>query len=187
MENDHDYTGLHAFVFIRQVPDGETPQGIAGRLRELGRPPQGPVIFASDAVGPYLAFAHVRVEEGDLNGLQDLISGQLWEIGVHCDYSVESKTYTDPATTQKVGVKRATPEIIGLVSIRVEQGRIDDVLEQLGNLKAFKGASVITGDDDILLQLGGETLSEVLEVGMGELQNVRGIKHTSTTLIDGRR
>jgi hypothetical protein len=185
-ENEYDYTGLHAFVFIDHVPEGDTPRSLAEKLRGMGRPPEGPVMFASDAVGPYLAFAHLRVEEDDLAGLQDLISGALWERGVHCRHCVETKVYTDPSE-RVIGTKRSTPEIIGLVSIVVEPGRVDDVLEQLGRVKAFKGASVVTGDFDILLQLGGETLREVLEAGMGDLQHVDGIRHTSTALLDGRR
>ncbi len=186
VENEYDYTGLHAFVFIDHVPDGETPRSLAEKLRGMGRPPEGPVMFASDAVGSYLGFAHLRVEEDDLSGLQDLISGSLWEAGVHCKYCVETKVYKDPSE-RVIGPKRSTPEIIGLVSIGVAPGRVDEVLEQLGRAKAFKGASVVTGDFDILLQLGGDTLGEVLEAAMGDLQHVDGIRRTSTALLDGRR
>ncbi len=185
-QNDFDYTGLHAFVFIDRVPEGDTPRSLVERLRGMGRPPEGPVLFASDAVGPYLAFAHLRVEEDDLSALQDLISGELWERGVHCRYCVETRVYTDPAE-RLIGTKRSTPEIIGLVSIVAETGRVDEVLEHLGRISAFKGASVVTGDFDILLQLGDDSLREVVEAGMGDLQHIDGIVHTSTALLDGRR
>lgn len=185
-ESEFDYTGLHAFVFIDHVPEADSPYSVAKELRKMGGPPDGPVMFASDVVGSYLAFAHLRVEEGDLSGLQDLISGELRQRGVRCRYSIETRAYTDPSG-RVVGTKRSTPEIIGLVSVVVEAGQVDHVLEQLGRLGAFRGASVITGDFDILLQLGGETLGEVLEAGMGELQHVEGIVHTSTALLDGRR
>lgn len=183
----YDYTGLHAFVFIDHVPETDSPYAVVQRLRnELKGPPEGPVMFAGDVVGPYQAFAHLRVEEGDLSGLLDLINGQLRKQGVRCKYSVETKVYKDPSG-RVIGTKRGTPEVIALVSVDVQAGMIDSVLDQLGELDAFRGASVVTGDFDILLQLGGETLDEVLEVGMGQLQRVDGIKRTSTALLDGRR
>jgi hypothetical protein len=182
-----DYTGIHAFVFVDRVDPGVNIREVVDTLRAFGPPPKGPVIFASDFVGDYLAFAHLRVEEEDLAGLQDLISGALWERGVHCKYAVEAATYKDSRTDIHIGTKRGTPEIIGLVSIRVERGRVDDVLEQLGALPGFKGASVLFGDVDILLQLGGDTFKEVADAAMQGLQGVDGIVHTSTAFADGRR
>ncbi|HSD48229.1 MAG TPA: hypothetical protein VLE71_00190 [Actinomycetota bacterium] len=181
-----DYTGLHAFVFIDHVPETDSPFAVVQRLRnELKGPPEGPVMFAGDVVGPYQAFAHLRVEEGDLSGLLDLINGPLRENGVRCKYAVETGTYKKG--DRVIGTKRGTPEIIALVSIVVKRGMIAMVLDKLGDLDAFRGASVVTGDFDILLQLGGDRLDDVLEVGMGQLQQIDGIVRTSTALLDGTR
>lgn len=181
-----DYTGLHAFVFVDHVPETDSPIGVVNRLRhELKAPPEGPVMFAGDAVGPYLAFAHLRVEEGDLSGLLDLINGPLREQGVRCKYAVETGVYRKGERV--IGTKRGTPEVIALVSIVVKRGMIGSVLDKLGDLDAFRGASIVTGDFDILLQLGGERLGDVLEVGMGQLQQIEGIVRTSTALLDGTR
>jgi hypothetical protein len=46
---------------------------------------------------------------------------------------------------------------------------------------------VVTGDFDILLQLGGDDLGSVLEAAAGALQGVDGIVHTSTAFADGTR
>ncbi|HET9723256.1 MAG TPA: Lrp/AsnC ligand binding domain-containing protein [Actinomycetota bacterium] len=181
-----DYTGLHAFVFVDHVSETDSPIEVVNRLRnELKGPPEGPVMFAGDVVGAYQAFAHLRVEEGDLSGLLDLINGPLREQGVRCKYAVETGVYKDGERV--IGTKRGTPEFIGLVSVEVKHGMIDSVLKELGKLPAFRGASIVTGDFDILLQLGGETLDEVLQAGMGALQQIDGIKRTSTALLDGRR
>jgi hypothetical protein len=181
-----DYTGLHAFVFVDHVPETDSPIEVVNRLRdELKAPPEGPVMFAGDVVGPYQAFAHLRVEEGDLSGLLDLINGSLRQHGVRCKYAVETGTYKKG--DRVIGTKRGTPEIIALVSIVVKRGMIASVLDKLGDLEAFRGASVVTGDFDILLQLGGETLDGVLQVGMGALQQIDGIVRTSTALLDGTR
>jgi DNA-binding Lrp family transcriptional regulator len=190
---DYEYTGLHAFLFIDRVQAGKTPADVVSGLRGLGSPPDGPVIFASEFVGQYLAFAHVWVEEGDLSGLQDLITGDLWEMGVRCRYCIEAAVHTNPVTLVHSGTKRATPEIIALVSIVVERGRVQEVLNALGGTEevegvpGFKGASVVTGDFDILLQLGGDNLDDVLQAAMTSLQEIDGIVHTSTAFADGTR
>jgi hypothetical protein len=172
---DYSRDTLHAFVFIEHVPDDDTPAELARRLYGL---PQ--VRFASDAVGPYLAFAHLELDDrDDLGGLQDLISNELWNAGVHCKYCTEVGTY-------RVGAKRSTPDIIGLVSIVVEAGALDAVIEAFDELGVVKGASILTGDFDILAQVNGDTVDEVLGKIM-RLQGVRGIVHTSTALMDGRR
>jgi DNA-binding Lrp family transcriptional regulator len=181
-----DYTGLHAFVFVDHVSETDSPIAVVNRLRnELKGPPEGPVMFAGDVVGSYQVFAHLRVEEGDLSGLLDLINGPLREQGVRCKYAVETGTYKKG--DRVIGTKRGTPEFIALVAVNVKRGMIASVLDDLGDLDQFRGASVVTGDFDILLQLGGETLDEVLEVGAGQLQQIDGIVRTSTALLDGTR
>jgi DNA-binding Lrp family transcriptional regulator len=179
------YTGLHAFVFIDHVEPGTTVREVVDRLRAFGPPPAGPVIFASEFVGHYSAFAHVRVEENDLAGLQDLIAGGLRQRGVHCSYHTEAKVYADAAG--KKGTKRFTQEVIALSRIRVQPGRLDDVLQALGKLPTFKGASVLFGNTDILLQLGGDSYGDVAEIALNALQQVPGIAKTETAFADARR
>jgi len=175
---DLDYSrddGLHAFVFVDHVARDDTPKALAKRLRGMSE-----VVFASDAVGSYLAFAHLRLDDrDDLSGLQDLISGALREQGLRCKYGLEVGTY-------RVGAKRSTPDIIGLVSIVVRVGALDAVIEAFEELDVVKGASILTGDFDILAQVNGVTVDEVLEKIM-QLQGIDGIVHTSTALMDGRR
>lgn len=188
--SEYDYTGLHAFVFIDRIPGSTSPAEVVSALRALGSPPDGPVIFASEFVGRYLAFAHLWVEnEDDLSGLQDLITGPLWELGARCQYCVEADVFSgdENGLTVKKGTKRATPEVIALVSIVAERGKVGDVVRALGELPNFKGASVVTGDFDILLQLGGNNLTDVLETALTSLQDVEGIVHTSTAFADGTR
>jgi DNA-binding Lrp family transcriptional regulator len=127
--------------------------------------------------------------EDNLSGLHDLITGPLWELGVHCQYCIEAAVFSGDENGEAVkkGTKRATPEVIALASIVVEPGKVGDVLQELGHLPHFKGASVVTGDIDILLQLGGDSLTELLETALSELQGIEGIVHTSTAVADGTR
>jgi len=69
------------------------------------------------------------VDEGDLSGLQDLIANELWDRGAHCSHCVEAKVAKQGE--KLLGAKRGTPDIIALVRIHTEPGRLDDVLDQL--------------------------------------------------------
>ena len=79
-DDEYDYTGVHAFVFIDSVDPGENIRDVIDRL-QIVRSASGRtrVMFASEMVGSYLGFAHVRTET--LAELQDLIAGELWSRG----------------------------------------------------------------------------------------------------------
>ena len=188
--SEFDYTGLHAFVFIDQVDPGTNIRDVIDALRNLGAPPDGPVMFASEMVGTSLGFAHIRVDDGDLAGLQDLIAGQLWEQGAHCQHCLEVDYATDGA--RRKAVKRATPEVIAIVRARVANGHLGQVLDDLiaedGPVnETFKGASVVTGEADILIQLGADEYQTVADAVYGPLQTIAGITHTDSLFTDARR
>lgn len=184
------YTGLHAFVFIDEVDPGTNIRTVIDALRAFGPPPDGNVIFASELVGSSLGFAHIRVEEGDLAGLQDLIANDLWDRGAHCSHCVEAKVAKQG--DRLLGAKRGSPDIIALVRIHTERGQLENVLDDLSAEEGpladtFKGASVVFGDFDILLQLGASEFQVVADAVYGPLQQIAGIAHTDTSFTDGSR
>ncbi len=187
-EPDYFYTGLHSFVFINEVDPGITVRSVIDRVREL---PRRQVLFASELVGSSIGFAHVRVEEeGDLSGLQDLIGGELWQRGVHCEHSTEVKVAKQGA--KLMGAKRTTPEVLALVRIKTAPRRLDEVLETIsaetgGLSQTFRGASIVAGNYDILLQLGADEYQPVADAVYGPLQLVEGIRQTDTAFTDARR
>ena len=70
-----------------------------------------------------------------------------------------------------------------------EGTQAEDVWTQLvglieGDPETFVGASIVDGDFDILLQLGGETLEDVQNAAF-ELASVTGIARSETALTDG--
>ncbi len=200
----YDYTGVHAFVFINEVDPAmdvvtgtikeagagvTTIRDVIDALRAYG-PPDGPVMFAAELVGSSKGFAHLRAET--LAELQDFIGDGLSRRGVHCSYGAEGGTAT--VGTRKAGAKRDTPEVIGLIRLRVKKGQLQSVLEAVASqdegapLKdTFKGASVVFSDYDILLQLGGDTFEEVANAAAGPLQGIPGIASTNTAFTDARR
>ena len=77
------YTGLHAFVFIKEVDPGRNVADVVDDIADPERftSDNGRVLFASVVVGSYIGFAHVRTDEGDLAALQRLIYHDLWARG----------------------------------------------------------------------------------------------------------
>jgi DNA-binding Lrp family transcriptional regulator len=202
-DDDFKYTGIHAFVFINEVhpamdvssgrlkepgSDVTTIRDVVDALRAFGPPPDGPVIFAAELLGSAKGFAHLRAES--LAELQDFIGGQLSRRGIASNYGTEADTAK--IGQRKVGAKRDTPEVIGLIRLRAQKGRVQEVLEAVadehGPLRdTFKGASVVFGDYDILLQLGGDTFEEVAAAAYGPLQEIEGIASSNTAFTDARR
>jgi hypothetical protein len=182
------YGGVHTFVFIDQVDPGVNVRTVIDELRRYGPPPEGPVMFASEMVGSYLAFAHVRTD--GLAELQDVIAGGLWERGAHSKHLIEAGTAT--VAGQRTGAKRDTPEVIALSRLRVRRGALDDVLDAVADPSGplsgtFKGASLVFGDFDVLLQLGADDFATVAAAARGPLQQVEGIVSCDTAFTDARR
>ena len=179
MTEDHpaDYTGLHAFLFIDHVEPGKTAEEVVQALREKGKPP---IMYASTFVGDYAAFAHVRVRS--IGELQDLIEDTVWRAGARCAWGVESKITT-------LGAKRRSPGLIALTRIKMDPKLIDQARESLVNAQpeGFVGASVISGDYDILLQMTGDSIEEVKANIGGALSDIEGVVRTSTAFADGDR
>jgi hypothetical protein len=185
VDDDLDYTGLHAFVFMREVDPGTNIRDVIGALRQLDKPT---IRYAAEMVGTSLGFAHVRTDT--LAEMHDLIAGELWERGVHCDHCLEKGVAKQG--NRLIGAKRSTPEIIALSRVRTRRGAADDVLaamaDEHGPLRdTFRGASTVFGDFDILLQLGGDSYDAVAEDAAVALQTIEGIVATDTAFTDGRR
>lgn len=176
---DHwaDYTGLHAFLFIDHVEPGKTAEEVVRALREKGKPP---VMYASTFVGDYAAFAHVRVR--NLGELQDLIEDTVWEAGARCAWGVESKITT-------LGAKRRSPGLVALTRIKMDPKLIDEARESLATAQSpgFVGASVMSGEYDILLQMTGDSIEDVKAKIGGALSEISGVVRTSTAFADGDR
>jgi hypothetical protein len=179
---------LHAFVFIDHA-DRKVAE-ILTDLSHLKSDDFPRVWWAGSVVGDYLALVHVEAaERNDLGILQTFIENDLWDAGVR------TRAATEVATVNKKGAKHLTPEILALVGIKTEHGRTRAVAQQLANIDArrkfkwFKGASVVTGHLDILLQLNAGSLAEAQDKVFldEELAGVEGIAWTSTAIGDGSR
>jgi hypothetical protein len=188
-EHPFHYSGLHAFGFLDSRR--ARPSEVVAAMRALGEPPDGPVMWAGTFVGDYSAMVHIRVGEGSLGSLQGLVDGDFWDAGLRGRWAIEARPATTTAAggnvARKVGVKRGTQEIIAISAVRVAPGSLDPVLARLPDISTFRGASVVYGDADVLLQLGADTFGDVADSVEKEVQGIDGLVHTSTAFCDGRR
>jgi hypothetical protein len=183
-ESEFDETGLHAFLFIDHVAENTTPEQVVEKLRNLGKQP---IMYASAFVGEFQAFAHIRVELTGREGigqLQDLIDTAILPTGARCTYGVESHLHP-------LGAKRKSPGLIVLTRIKVS---IDtdvvaqrDILTSEPYSSGFVGASVMSGDWDLLLQTTGESIDEAHDNVRAALERISGVVRTSTSFADGDR
>jgi hypothetical protein len=176
---DHwaDYTGLHAFLFIDHVEPGKSAEEVVEALRAKGKPP---IMYASTFVGEFVAFAHARVRR--IGELQDLIEDTIWPAGARCTWAIETGITTR-------GAKRKSLGLVALTRIKMRHGTEDAAREKLveDDRPGFVGASVITGEHGILLQMTGDSVDDVKGNVRNALSDVEGVIRTSTSFADGDR
>jgi DNA-binding Lrp family transcriptional regulator len=184
--DDQLYTGLHAFVFIKEVDPG---RNIADVIDDLADPERfasdnGRVLFASVVVGSYIGFAHVRAEDGDLAALQRLIYHDLWARGVRCEHAVEGPVHnTMGAVPEPKGPKRKSPPFCALVRVRTDDDPtavMTEIARRFGDTDPFQGASVTFGRADLLVELAGDTLDAVREPVLSVIRDAPGVVWTDT-------
>jgi len=189
--DDYAYTGLHAYVLVHDVstttqdPDRNASKFIR-QLQDMSRP-EGPVTAAVELAGTFKGLVHLRLDDGDVNGIQDQLADALWD-GVTHELAYEGPVYMGP-TQELIGLKRHTCDIVAFVRVWVEKGRAREVLGRLGDELGdrFHGASIVYGGCDILLALEGPTFKEVASAVFTKLQQIEGIVRTETSFTDYRR
>lgn len=197
-----DTTGTHAYLFIHLVkgrsvrqavdalrasmPDagseGEHAQQAAAWAERGWR-----ALSASEFVGPYAAFAHLRVD-GGFADLQDFMAALARDLGIRSGYALTGPSYTAPSG-QQLMAKFKKCAVVCLVGIWVEKGRVLEVLQALGDQMGdtFKGATVTFGRSDILLELGASSLEPVTQAVLERLQAIGGVRKTESAFADFRR
>jgi DNA-binding Lrp family transcriptional regulator len=160
--------GVHAYVFVSQAHPADLD-----RLRALvGKRGVRAVAFL---VGPYDAVVAVGV--GTLGALQRLVA-----VDIRGPESVvDEALLVIDWVLSKIPMSPRLPPTVAFVRINVAQGRIREVLQSVSRLPGFVGAAAVTGNADILLEIGGKTVSDVARVLLDDLQRVRGITSTVTS------
>jgi DNA-binding Lrp family transcriptional regulator len=69
------------------------------------------------------------------------------------------------------------------VLIKVEPGRVKDVVEGLSNLNAVREVYCLSGPDDIIARLESDDAKSISEVVIAGLHNLEGIRGTDTRMV----
>ena len=141
------------------------------------------MLFAAEVIGSSLGFIHVRVDDDDLPGLQDLIFRELWGPGHPLQHCIE-------IADRPPGRQADTPDVIAISKLRVAADGIDDLIYALeaddSPVKdTLKGISVVTGEWDVLVQLNGPDFDTVRRAVLEDLPQIPGILASDTLFTDG--
>jgi len=66
------------------------------------------------------------------------------------------------------------------VLINVKPGKLEEVASTVKTLPEIKNSSVVTGPYDIIAEIDGETITEVLSIVVKKLRIIEGIETTET-------
>jgi DNA-binding Lrp family transcriptional regulator len=66
------------------------------------------------------------------------------------------------------------------VLIKVEPGRIEDILRAVNEKSNVKEASAVTGSYDIIVKIEGASISEILSTVVKDIHRIEGITSTET-------
>lgn len=164
---------LDAYVFI-----GSGDTNAFERLKELGREDGGIVRYATPLLsGSYGALAFVEVDDPDdlaelerkLGLIRDRVNPPPTDTGIKLKPGAQAPTRWSPK-----------PPIAAFVRVRVERGQADAVLSALNGIAHYWGSAIVAGSFDILLELAGESLTELQETLLTRLHEYEGIVSTDT-------
>ena len=165
-----------AHVFSNLHDSGKRPRDV---VRDVGALGGHGVKFVAQFVGSFTEYT--RLELPALDDAQRLIAGPLWDAGVRSHASTELKFGI-------MGPKRGSPPYCALVRLRAGKDPfelLDDLDAKFGPLldteTYWYGAAVVTGDFDLLVDLGRQSLEELEDSVIGDLRSVPGIASTETS------
>jgi hypothetical protein len=163
---------IEGYIFERHVQGA----GIATIKAALGAQPG--VAFVGQFIGAFTLFA--RVVANDLGELQGRIENEYWRAGIRSDVSL-NLTGQRPAAP-----KRQSPDICAMICCQTTAdpfGLLDDLDEEFLSEGAYGAAVVNAPDFDVLVDLGAETIEDVLDRVL-RLRKIDGIGRTATAFAD---
>jgi hypothetical protein len=150
---------VDAYVFLREAGDE-----VVHRLEHIPG-----VRFVATTTGPYGAFAVATVPRFEgLEALLDRLQGPDPDVAV--------------ALRPSVIVRSALPQVLAFTQLWVERGEAEEVLvaaaDRLG--ESLLGGALVTGSYDILLEVGGATVTDVQGTVLG-IQGLQGVRRSVTS------
>lgn len=192
-------TGVHAFWFVDGVDGGARLDDVI-RKGLLPRIPEGPrdgdrdepfsrptVLSAASYIGAYGALVHLWAPPNELAELQDFIAGPLGDLRLTGTFALQASRYTRAGGPTAYGMKLKKCDVVAIVRVWTEHGRLDDILAQMSDLPGFNGAAAVFGDFDVIVELDASTFEEAAGTALAHLPEIEGVVRTETAFADYRR
>jgi DNA-binding Lrp family transcriptional regulator len=192
-------TGIHAFWFVDGVVGGARlddvireglipliPEGPRGRDddQRFSRPT---VLSAASYIGAYGALVHLWAPPDALAELQDFITEPLGDLQLTGTFALQASRYERVGGPTAYGMKLKKCDVVAIVRVWAEHGRLDDILAQTSDLPGFNGAAMVFGDFDILVEVDASTFEEAAGTALARLPKIEGVVRTETAFADYRR
>jgi DNA-binding Lrp family transcriptional regulator len=71
------------------------------------------------------------------------------------------------------------------VLVKVEAGRIDDIVQQLRRIPDVQQADAVTGPADLVVQVAADDARALAELIFRSVQTISGVKETDTRIVVG--
>jgi hypothetical protein len=162
IRSDQSEDRVDAFVFVREVePPRSFRQVVSQLLEDFPEQDDGPIVFASEMIGEFRAVIHLA--RPTLAGIQNFISEELWQAGVHSELAVEESVLTTMDGMEPMGPIRHSPKPPHLALLRISLTPGADpggVLAEIGGVTEGIGgdlvvyASTVYGEFDLLVEVG---------------------------------
>jgi hypothetical protein len=163
---------IEAYIFERHV------QGAGITTIKAALSMQPGVKFVGQFVGAFTLFA--RVVANDLSELQGRIENEYWRAGIRSDVSL-NLTANRPAAP-----KRQSPDICAMICCQTSVdpfGLLSQLDDEFLDEGAYGAAVVNAPDFDVLVDLGADTVEDVLDRIL-RLRKIQGITRTATAFAD---
>lgn len=71
------------------------------------------------------------------------------------------------------------------VLVKVEAGRVHDIVDQLRGLPTVERADAVTGPADLVVQVAADDARALAELIFRSIQTISGVKETDTRIVVG--
>lgn len=80
---------------------------------------------------------------------------------------------------------KSWPAVVGLVLVDVQAGSGADVVRSLTGSRKIMGLALLTGEHDLMVQVGGASLEDVADIVLNTVQPLAGVWRTETMIVLG--
>jgi len=189
-------TGVHSFWFIDGTDDNRSLDDVirtdllhlipnAGDTDAFTEPL---VLSAATFAGTYAAFAHLWAPPNELAALQHYKDVTLAGSRLRGRMTLQAKSYQSTKQSAQIfALKLKKCNVVALVKIWGARDSLEAVMERASHVPGFRGAAIVFGDFDVLVELDADDYDTAVATALVDLAGVAGVERTETAFADYRR